>query len=343
MKISGYTTLRNAVAMDYPFVESIESMFTFCDEVCVLDTSPNTLDGTWEVLLNLQKKHGEKLKIHHENIDWDAPNHGIFDGQTKQLAREMCRGNYLFQFDSDEIMHEHHGQIVRPFIESVSGELKKTPLVALPVIEYWGRTGKTRIDINLWKWRISPRVKDIVHGIPIELRTTDEKTGLEYALPGTDSCDYISRATGERYSCISFVPKEIDEAKNIAAYGPPNSDQLKMIELWFNGAVKQLPSLHHYSWFNIERKINQYKMFWTGFWKALYNLKRDERDNPFFPGLLWSEVTPEMIKNLATRLETETGGHIFHHPWSGSKTNSVRIFQSHPEIMTNWIRKNIAP
>jgi hypothetical protein len=336
MLISSYTTLKDAIQMDYPFVESIESMLSFSDEVCVLDSSIEK--GTWEVLLKLQEKHGSKLRIHHENIDWSAPNHGIFDGKTKQLAREMCRGQYLFQFDCDEIIHENQASLIRPFIASVANDLKKIPIVALPVVEYWGRLGKTRIDINLWKWRISVRTKDIVHGIPIHLRFTDPTTGLEYSKPGSDSCDYISRATGERYPCISFVTKEIDDLRIRAITGDPFGKELKQIEMWFNTIVRQLPTIHHYSWFNIERKINQYKLFWTKFWKALYNLNRDERDNPIFPGKLWSEITPEMIKELAFKLETQTGGHIFHSPWNGEKTNYVRIFQSHPRIMNKWIR-----
>lgn len=337
--ISGYTTLKDAIEMDYPFTQSIASMLDFCDEVCVLDSS--TKEDTWQVLLDLQKKYGGRLKIHHENIDWSAPNHGIFDGKTKQLAREMCRGQYLFQFDCDEIIHEEQANLIRPMIASVSEELRKTPILALPVVEYWGRLGKTRIDVNLWKWRISLRTKDIVHGIPIELRHTDPVTGLEYSKPGSDSCDYISRATGERYSCISFVPREIDVLRLHSITCDPFGDEIKQMEIWFNAAVRQLPTIHHYSWFNIERKIKQYKLFWTGFWKALYNLNRDERDNPFFPGKLWSEITPEMIKELAFKLETETGGHIFHKPWTGEKTNSVRIFQSHPKIMNEWIKAHI--
>jgi hypothetical protein len=48
-KLSGYTTVRNALSMDYPFVESIGSMLEFCDEVCVLDSSDKA-DGTRDVL-----------------------------------------------------------------------------------------------------------------------------------------------------------------------------------------------------------------------------------------------------------------------------------------------------
>jgi hypothetical protein len=188
MKISGYTTSKNVVLMDYPFIESITSMLSFCDEVCVLDSSDQD-DGTWGKLLELQKLSNGKLKIHHENIDWQAPNHGIFDGKTKQMAREMCKkGQYLVQFDVDEIMHEDSIPLIKPLIEQINPQLQKTPILTLPVVEFWGKTGKVRMDINVWKWRISLNIKDISHGIPISLRQTDPITGLEYAKHGSDSC-----------------------------------------------------------------------------------------------------------------------------------------------------------
>jgi hypothetical protein len=324
--------------MFYPFKESITSMLSFCDEVCVFDSSDKD-DGTLAALFEMQKQFDGKLKIKHEDIDWSAPNHGIFDGITKQKARQMCRSEYLFQFDVDEIMHEHYSEMIRPFIEQISEELRKVPIIALPVVEYWGRAGKVRIDVNPWKARISLNVRDIVHGIPAHLRIVDEKTGLEYAKHGTDTCDYISRATGEPYQILSFFPQEIEQTRMVAIKSNPFGPDIKNFELWFNSAIKQMPSIFHYSWFNIERKIKQYRMFWTTFWKAMYNEERDERQNPFFPGSLWSEVTDEMIKQKALDLEMSTSGHVFHKKWEGDRTNSIRVFKDHPAIMKDWIEK----
>lgn len=35
MKVSGFTIIRNAVALDYPVVEAIRSILPLCDEVVV--------------------------------------------------------------------------------------------------------------------------------------------------------------------------------------------------------------------------------------------------------------------------------------------------------------------
>ena len=42
--ISGYTTTYNCLKEDYPFLESIQSMLGFCDEVVVVDGCSD--DGT---------------------------------------------------------------------------------------------------------------------------------------------------------------------------------------------------------------------------------------------------------------------------------------------------------
>ena len=88
IKISGYTTCRNCIEMDYPFEEAIRSMLAFCDEVVVVDSSDGK-DGSME-RLEAMMNEDEKLFVYHVDVPWDAPNHGIYDGQTKALARSKC-------------------------------------------------------------------------------------------------------------------------------------------------------------------------------------------------------------------------------------------------------------
>lgn len=351
-KISGYTTSRNALTMVYPFTESILSVLEFADEVIVVDTSKTTSktisdpqEGTLEQLLELSKRDS-RVKIYHtEEFDWKAPNHGIFDGKTKALARSKCTGDFLFQFDLDEIVHLNDAKKIRPLIEKLN-YLRECPVLALPVIEYWGnsipttkdglnvKSGKVRMDINPWKWRISRNLPHITHGIPIHLRTTINE--LDYSLPGSDGCNLISITTGKDVPFISFVTDQDERLRQMAL--KENPKLVPVYEKWFNKIIEELPGVHHYSWISIERKIKQYREFWTGFWQSLYGITKDERTNPFFPGLLWSEVTNEMIKEKAKELETLTGGHIFHSPFSPSKlTPWIQINRDHPEIIKEWI------
>jgi len=334
VKVSAYTTTRNACSMNYPFIESITSMLGFADEVVVLDSGDGT-DATLAMLKELSSKES-RVKVHHtDKFDWKAPNHGIFDGQTKAMARSLCDGQFLWQFDIDEVVHELDAPKVKPLIEKLE-YLKQCPIMALPVVEYWGSTGKVRADINPWKPRLSRNLPGITHGIPAQLRRTFN--GLEYASPGTDTCDYISKGSGQMMPVMNFMGSEIH---NLRLMSLKNTKLLPSYETWFNLAVNELPGVFHYSWFSIERKIQQYKMFWTSFWKAMYGpdsaQNKDPNWNPFFE-VPWDQVTDQMIKDKAKELETKTGGHIFHSRWMGEQTPYVTIHRNHPEIVKDWIK-----
>ena len=333
MKISAYCTTRNAQEMEYPYIESIKSHLQFADEVIVYDTS----DGTDSTLIKLHELASQEIKlkiIHNDEIDWSAPNHGIFDGYCKTLSRKQCSGDMLWQFDIDEIVHEKHVSLIRPLAQNIF-ESKDIELLALPVIDYWGRNSRVRLDVTVWKWRLSKNNKDIIHGIPKQLRKYEN--GLLYANHGTDGCDYIYESTGEVVPCAGYLPQDFHPFKQQSIR---DSRLVPQIEAYLNQINEQLPGVHHYSWFNVERKIRNFKVFWNSSWKSLYNENRDEKNNPFFPGLKWSEITDDMIKDYASKIEKDTGGHVFHVPWDGSKNNWIYCKMDHPEIMKDWVGAN---
>jgi len=334
MKISAYCTTRNCDEMEYPYLASISSHLAFADEVVVYDTS-NGKDKTLEWLNNLASREPKLKIIHSDKIDWSVPNHGIYDGQTKTLSRKQCTGDILWQFDVDEIIHEKQAAMVRPLAEQFAMQ-SGYDLMALPVIDYWGREGKARLDVTVWKWRISKNKPDIIHGIPLQLRK--HENGLLYAQHGTDGCDYISAATGNVIPCAGYLPPGFEQMKQASV---KDEKLVPKVEKFLNETYSQLPGVHHYSWFNIERKIRNFRTFWNASWKSLYNEDRDERANPFFPGLRWVEITDDMIKSKALELEQGTGGHVFHRPWDGVKTNSIKVEMGHPAIAKEWIEANI--
>lgn len=329
--ISAYTTVRNAVEMEYPFEQSIQSTLEFADEVVVLDSTADNADGTTERLKALAIADS-RIKVHNVSFPWDAPNHGIYDGQAKATARKLCSGEFLWQFDIDEVVHEDHAKLIAPLIQKI--DWKQVSLLALPVIDFWGRNGKVRLDVNMWKWRLSKNSPEITHGIPVQLRKYEN--GLLYARHGTDGCDYIHSVTGNVIPCSLYTTQDIENTKRMAVR---DSTKVPFIQGYINASLKNLPGVFHYSWFNIERKIRNFRSFWNLSWKSLYNEDRDERTNPFFPGLLWSEVTDEMIRDKAVELETKTGGHVFHAPWDGSVNNHMTIAMNHPKIIQGWVEQ----
>ena len=139
-------------------------------------------------------------------------------------------------------------------IKKLASRLSKPiHLLALPVVEYWGSIEKVRMDINPWKWRLSRNVPYITHGIPVEFRNYDDDGEL-HALPGTDGCDYVHNETFQRIPHATFYTSEIHNAKVAALSG--NQEAFEGYQRWFQSLIETLPGVHHYSWFDIERKID---------------------------------------------------------------------------------------
>ena len=327
--ISGYTTTLNCLRQNYPFEASIKSMLGFCDEVVVVDGGSD--DGTWESLVKLSEEEN-RLKIHKEARDWNHKRFAVYDGMQKALARSLCTKNFCWQQDSDEIVHEDDYQKIRNLISNFPKNLE---LLALPVVEYWGGPEKVRIDVNPWKWRLSKNLPHITHGIPVNLRKYDEEGEL-YSAPGSDGCDYIRNDNYQPIRFATFYTPDVDNVRNAAF-----SDEavLGQYQQWFNQVIDHYPGVHHYSWYDIERKIKTYKNYWQTHWESLYNVKQEDiPENNMFFNKTWDKVTDGEIKKLAKKLSDKMGGWIFHTKVDFSKpTPHISIERQHPDIVNDWL------
>lgn len=330
--ISGYTTVLNCIDQNYPFEASIMSLFGFCDQVVVADGGSK--DGTWERLQELKEAHPELILIQHER-DWDDERFAVFDGLQKALARAHCTGEFCWQQDSDEVVHENDFSKIKNLLKQIP---KNLDLLSLPIVEFWGGPDKVRVDVNPWKWRLSRNRPHITHGIPAHLRRFDED-GRMFAAPGTDGCDYIRTDTFQVIPCANFYDEQADEVRKLALAG--DKERVADYDKWFRSAISQLPSVYHYSWFDIERKINTYKNYWSKHWQSLYNVSQeDTAENNMFFNKPWSEVNKKEIKALAKKLSKEMGGWIFHEKIDFSKkTPHVSPPHGHPSFISEWIKK----
>ena len=271
-------------------------------------------------------------KVFKNERDWDEKRFAVFDGLQKAVARSICSSDFCWQQDSDEIVHEDDYEKVRNLVKNIP---KGMQLVALPVVEYWGKNEKVRVDVNPWKWRLSRNLPHITHGIPASLRKFDND-GQLYSLPGSDGCDYVRSDSFEPIPFSTFYTADVDNLRNMSW-----SDQnaLNTYENWMNDITSNLPGVHHYSWFDLPRKIRTYKNYWSKHWQSLYDVKQEDTpENNMFFDKPWSEVTDEDIENLSTKLEKELGGWVFHSKVDfNNKTPHIKIKRSHPEVMKNWL------
>jgi glycosyltransferase involved in cell wall biosynthesis len=326
-RISGYTTTLDCVRQGYPFEECIESMLGFCDQVVIVDGGSS--DGTWERLQAMERADAARIVVVQHPLDMSDPRHALFDGQQKARARSLCTGDLCWQMDCDEVVHEEDFEKIRRLAWNIP---RGIDLLSLPVIEYWGSHGKVRVDVQPWKWRLSRNLPNITHGIPIGLRRTDA-AGRLCAAPGTDGCDMIDAVTGEPIPHLSFFTADVEAARRAALAG--NADALRAYEAWFNTAVRGLPAVFHYSWYDISRKLRLYRAYWTRHWQSLYDQELpDTAENNFVFDVPWSAVTDAMIEDRAKTLEMALGGWVWHRKWDGLTTTPHMVCtRSQPAIM----------
>ena len=329
--VSGYTTVRNANRMGYPWQATVRSMLGFCDEVVVVDGGSD--DDTWEELQALAEAQEDgRLKVHQHAVSNDHPSFAYeTDGKLKATARSYCTGDFCWQMDADEIVHENDYGKVTHLLRAFPSHCD---ILSLPVIEYWGGDEKVRMDINPWKWRLSRNKPHVTQGIPKELRRWDDEGNI-YAAPGTDTCDYIHAETGERLPHVGFYGEDAHRVRVAGLSG--NQEAVALYQDWFQRATEQLPGVHHYSWYDIPRKIKQYKLHWASFWKSQYRHDaEDTAENNVMFDKPWSEVTESDIDELGAKLASEMGGWVFHEKVDFSYTiPHVTLKTTHPVEFLN--------
>ena len=330
IKLSGYTTTKDCVSQNYPWKQTIQSLLGFCDEVVVVDGGSK--DGTWEEIQELANQN-DKMVIHQEVRDWNHERFAVFDGLQKALARSLCTGNFCWQMDSDEVVHEDDYDKVRSICENFPNNMD---LVAMPVIEFWGGREKVRADIFPWKWRLSRNKPYITHGITANLRKFDE-TGHVFSAPGSDGCDYIRSDSFQVVPCGNFYTQDVD---NVRRQANTNPEAKQAYQNWFNQVVDAFPCVYHFSWWDLERKIKTYRDYWGKHWKSLYNEgKEDTAENNMMFDCPWEDVTDEMVVERAALMKDKLGGWVWHTKWNGEdETTHIECNKDLPEVIKHWIK-----
>lgn len=262
-KISGYTTVYNALTMGYPWEPCIRSMSAVFDEVVVLDCG--STDGTYD---KLEKLGAELGNINLVQIPWEEDN-PTKDGDAKSMARSLCANEFLWQQDLDEVIHELDYDKIKLIAKRFPVD---ADLLHLPVAELWGDEKHATGRRHAWKWRMSRNKPEITHGLPKGDRVVDEKTGRVYSKGHSDGCFYINMMNFEMIPHVGFWNDNLEQVRlyQPEAYGDA-----------MNHIFATLPSVWHTSWMDLPNKVKQFQTNWNSMWNCLYQRKDGER----FPGI----------------------------------------------------------
>ncbi len=309
-KISGYTTTYNIKG--YPFVESIKSMLGFCDEVVIVDGCSD--DGTYEVLEELAAAD-DRIQLYQNPWDFEEPG---MDGMQKAFARALCSSPFLWQQDCDEVVHEKDYKKIKLITKRFPVEVD---ILHLPIAELWGNGQTATGRRHSWKWRMSRNKPEITHGINKHSRLTNETTGKVYAKQGgSDGCEYVHAMNYEMLPHTGFYLQ--NRQIEMARISDP-----EMYGQVMNQIFEQVPSVYHYSWASLPRKIKNFTEKWNKQWNALYQTDNVQR----FPGIDTDEQITELSKQLY-----EAGG---------EKEDQIKykfeLMKKGPAIMENWLKENV--
>lgn len=109
MTISGFSFVRNATKLYYPVKESIQSILPIVDEFVIALGKGDADDQT---LSEIQQIKSDKIKIIHTEWDLDTYTHAGVYAQQTDVAKNACKGDWLFYLQSDEVIHEKYLPVI---------------------------------------------------------------------------------------------------------------------------------------------------------------------------------------------------------------------------------------
>lgn len=152
MKISATTYFRNAIQLDYPFIESIKSLIDWVDEYIVVigDSS----DGTREAVEALNNK---KIKMVDTVWDMNLRKGGKIFAQQADIGTAHATGDWVIHLQADEVFHEKDMTTLKAALEKYHSDQEVEGLL-LPFLNFHGdfshlHTGRTsyRYEVKAFK------------------------------------------------------------------------------------------------------------------------------------------------------------------------------------------------
>ena len=182
-------------------VETLDELLEYVVEYKTSDKEIIVLDdfSTNEETLKIFDKYKNDITLvkHALNLDY---------GSHKNYGRTLCKGDWIFQIDADEVPNKY----LLNNIDAILEKNEKSELIWVPRINYF--TGLTERIVRMWRWRVNfiETLKDIgefnntsdeymfyknKHAILNEENLGEFRTRVEYRIPLINYPDYQARIT----------------------------------------------------------------------------------------------------------------------------------------------------
>jgi hypothetical protein len=150
MKISGFTFIRNGTQLAYPYIESLHSLLSLCDEVIVAVGAGND-----DTLARIKAIADSKLRVIETTWNESMQDRGYVYAQQKMIAHFNCSGDWAFYLEGDEVLHEQDIPIIKSNLEK---HLHNSKVEAL-VFDYYHFYGTPQtLAISPGWYRRAPRI-----------------------------------------------------------------------------------------------------------------------------------------------------------------------------------------
>ena len=134
MKISGFSFVRNGIKLYYPIVESIQSILPIVDEFVIAVGKGDEDDTTRN---EIEAIGSPKIKI--VDTIWDIEKYprGMEHAHQTDIAKNACKGDWLFYLQGDEVIHENDLTAIQKRCEDLINNHKVEGLL-FKYYHFWG-------------------------------------------------------------------------------------------------------------------------------------------------------------------------------------------------------------
>ncbi len=148
MKVSGFTFIKNAEMLGYPFLESIQSVLPIVDEFVIAVGKSD--DNTLEIIKSIDD---DKIRIIETQWNESMQDRGYVYAQQKMTAQFSCTGDWAFYLEGDEVLHEKDLDTIQ---NSMERHLNNPEVEAL-YFDYYHFYGKPD-QVGIAGYKRAPRI-----------------------------------------------------------------------------------------------------------------------------------------------------------------------------------------